>query len=118
MRKKDLGLRVVTIPEGCTRDEFILCAKTALKTMTPRGVALILLDDETIKYGDCDRDETHEYRYFSDRWSPEEITHGQLAQLIAVEYPTHFSKESIREVLHGFEDLNNGILLAQERTVK
>ena len=111
-------MRVVTIPESCTRDEFMLCVRTALKTLVPFGKALVILDDDTIKYGDNEKDGTHCYKFFSDRWPAEQIARGQAADLIAIECPTHFSKESIASLMPILCVKENTILLVQERTKK
>lgn len=109
-------MRVVTIPENCSRREFLLCVKTALKTLVPYGKALVILDEKEIPYNHTDEEETHSYKYCSDTWLPEEIVHGQSADLIAIENPRHFTKEGIAEVItHVFNETENKILLVQER---
>lgn len=108
-------MRIVTLPEDCTRREFLLCTKTALKALTPFGKALVIVDKDDIKYGESDRDGTHCFQYFSDRWPPELIVEGQEADLIAIEDSTHFSKEGIEELLPAFLGKENAILLLRQK---
>lgn len=110
-------MRIVTVPNNVSREEFIKKVQAELDTMRPHSRALVLLGGKTIPYSSKTiRMDGHMIRYARIGQTLPITLRGTMADLIAIETTYQLPKEAIAIALVILNDhaKDTGVLICPE----
>lgn len=110
-------MRIVTVPNDVSREEFIKKVQAELDTMRPHSRALVLLGGKTIPYSSKTiRMDGHMIRYARIGQTLPTTLRGTMADLIATETTYRLSKEAVAMALVILNDHadDHGVLICPE----
>lgn len=93
-------MKIVTIPDDVSREEFIKKVQTELGIMRPHSKALVLLNGKTIPYsGKTIQVDGHMIRYVRIGQTLSTTLRGAMADVIAIETTYRLPKEAVAMAL-------------------
>lgn len=107
-------MRIVTVPNNVSREEFIEKVQAELDTMRPHSRALVLLGGKTIPYSSKTiRMDGHMIRYARIGQTLPTTLRGTMADLIAIETTYQLPKEAIAMafVILNYHADDHGVLI-------
>ena len=107
-------MNIITVPNDVTQAQLAARVYEEIKTKSAMR-ALIILHQQDIPYGKCFRDGNSYIILESDSRSAEFISHGRIADIVAIQRADKFTEEDIVPIISIFDGNPEGTLMCPEK---